>query len=152
MLYTLYEAGYYATTPLRWAARATRDFWSSPLNPAKDSELGRRLFAGSDLFANLTRRYGRPAWNIDSVQIEGEKVRVRPTEVWSTPWVKLIHFDRDMADMRRAGRRELEPAVLIVAPLSGHYATLLRGTAEAFLQDHEVFITDWSNARVVPVM
>ena len=77
MLYTLYEAGYYATTPLRWAARATRDFWSSPLNPAKDSELGRRLFAGSDLFANLTRRYGRPAWNIDSVQIEGESVRVR---------------------------------------------------------------------------
>ena len=152
MLYTLYEAGYYATTPLRWAARATRDFWSSPLNPAKDSELGRRLFAGSDLFANLTRRYGRPAWNIDSVQIEGESVRVRPTEVWSTPWVKLVHFTRNMADMRKAGRRELEPAVLIVAPLSGHYATLLRGTAEAFLQDHEVFITDWSNARDVPVM
>ncbi|MDP3595167.1 polyhydroxyalkanoate depolymerase, partial [Phenylobacterium sp.] len=152
MLYSLYEAGYYASTPLRFAARATRDFWSSPLNPAKDSDMGRRLFANADLFANLTRRYGRPAWNIDSVEIEGQSVRVRQTEVWSSPWVKLTHFTRDMADMRRAGRRELEPAVLIVAPLSGHYATLLRGTVEAFLQDHEVFITDWSNARDVPLM
>ena len=62
MLYTLYEAGYYASTPLRWTARLTRDFWSSSLNPAKDTEVGRRLFASSDLFANLTRRYGRPAW------------------------------------------------------------------------------------------
>ncbi|HEY9236717.1 MULTISPECIES: polyhydroxyalkanoate depolymerase [Phenylobacterium] len=152
MLYSLYEAGYYASTPLRWTALASRDFWSSPLNPGRDSEIGRRLFAGSDLFANLTRRYGKPAWNIDSVQIDGHDVRVRPTEVWSTPWVKLVHFARDMADMRRAGRRELEPAVLIVAPLSGHYATLLRGTVQAFLQDHEVFVTDWTNARDVPVM
>ena len=79
MLYSLYEAGYYASTPLRFAGRATRDFWSSPLNPAKDSDMGRRLFANADLFANLTRRYGRPAWNIDSVQIEGHSVRVRPT-------------------------------------------------------------------------
>ncbi len=152
MLYTLYEAGYYASTPLRFATRAMREFWSSPLNPAKDSDIGRRLFANADLFANLTRRYGKPAWNIHSVEIDGQPVRVRPTEVWSSPWVKLTHFTRDMADMRKAGRRELEPAVLIVAPLSGHYATLLRGTVEAFLQDHEVFITDWSNARDVPLM
>ena len=152
MLYTLYEASYYLTTPLRSATRLTRDFWSSPLNPAKDTDLGRRIFAGADLMANLTRRYGRPAWNIDKVEIDGHSVRVRPTEVWSSPWVKLTHFARDMADMRTAGRRELEPAVLIVAPLSGHYATLLRGTVEAFLQDHEVFISDWSNARDVPIL
>jgi len=152
MLYTLYEAGYYATTPLRYAALAARSFWGSPLNPAHDSDLGRSLFAGADLFANLTRRYGKPAWMIDQVSVDGQPVRVRPTEVWSSPWCKLTHFARDMADMRKAGRRELEPAVLIVAPLSGHYATLLRGTVEAFLQDHEVFITEWSNARDVPVM
>jgi len=152
MLYSLYETGYYGSTPLRLGARVMRDFWSSPLNPARDTPLGRRLFASSDLFANLTRRYGRPAWNIDSVQIEGETVRVRQTEVWSSPWVKLTHFTRDMADMRKTGRRDLEPAVLIVAPLSGHYATLLRGTVQTFLQDHEVFVTDWSNARDVPMM
>jgi poly(3-hydroxybutyrate) depolymerase len=152
MLYSLYEAGYYASTPLRFAARATRSFWSSPLNPARDSDLGRRLFANADLLSNLTRRYGRPAWNLDTVEIDGHPVRVRQTEVWSSPWVKLTHFSRDMADMRKAGRRELEPAVLIVAPLSGHYATLLRGTVEGFLQDHEVFITEWQNARNVPVL
>ena len=152
MLYTLYEAGFYASTPLRAAARMTRDFWSSPLNPARDTDLGRRLYANADLFANLTRRYGKPAWGIDSVEIDGSNVRVRATEVWSSPWCKLIHFARDRADMRRAGRRTLEPAVLIAAPLSGHYATLLRGTVQAFLQDHEVYITEWTNARDVPVM
>ena len=152
MLYTLYEAGYYAASPMRWAALAARDFWSSPLNPAADSELGRRIYATSDLFANLTRRYGKPKWDLDTVTINGRPVRVRAQEVWSTPWCKLIHFDRDMSDLRRAGKTELEPAVLIAAPLSGHYATLLRGTVEAFLQDHEVFITEWTNARDVPVM
>src|SRR5258706_13563913 len=152
MLYSLYETGFYASTPMRAGARLTGDFWSVPSNPARDSELGRRLYAGADLFANLTRRYGKPAWGIDSVLIDGQPVRVRPTEVWSSPWGKLTHFARDMADMRRAGRRTREPAVLIAAPLAGHYATLLRGTVQAFLQDHEVYITEWTNARDVPVM
>jgi poly(3-hydroxybutyrate) depolymerase len=152
MLYSLYEAGFYAAAPWRAAAIAARDFWSSPINPARGSEGARRLYAGADLFLNLTRRYGRPAWDIDEVRIEGRPVRVRPVEAWSTPWVKLIHFERDEADLRKAGRRGREPAVLLVAPLSGHYATLLRDTVRAFLQDHEVYVTDWSNARNVPIV
>jgi len=96
----------------------------------------------------------RPAHQFGECAIgtDGAEVRVRPVVEWSSPWVKLTHFSRDQADMRRAGRKTLEPAVLIVAPLSGHYATLLRGTVEAFLQDHEVYVTDWSNARDVPMM
>ena len=152
MLYTLHEAAYYAGAPARLAARLTRDFWSSPLNPAAQSPVGRRLYAAADLFANVTRRYGRPAWGIDKVKVNGVDVRVRPTTVWESPWCKLVQFDRDMTDMRRAGKLQLDPAVLIVAPLSGHYATLLRGTVEAFLPDHAVFITDWSNARDVPML
>lgn len=152
MLYTLYEAGFYAAAPLRAAALATRDFWSSPLNPARDSEAARRIYAGADLFVNLTRRYGRPAWGVDEVRIDQTAVRVTETTVWSSPWVKLTHFTRDPDDMRRAGRREPEPAVLLVAPLSGHYATLLRGTVQTFLQDHEVYVTDWENARNVPIV
>jgi len=152
MLYTLYESGYYSAAPIRSAALATRNFWNSPLNPAIDTPIGRRLFATTDLFANITRRYGKPSWGIDSVTINGKVVRVRPTTVWSSPWCKLTHFARDMSDLRRAGKTELEPALLIAAPLSGHYATLLRGTVEAFLQDHEVFITEWSNARDVPFL
>jgi poly(3-hydroxybutyrate) depolymerase len=152
MLYSLHETGYYGATPLRLAALATREFWSSPLNPARLTDFGRRMFATADLVTNLTRRYRRPEWGIDSVEIEGQTVKVRPQTVWSSPWVKLTHFSRDMTDMRQAGRRAVEPAVLIVAPLSGHYATLLRGTVQAFLKDHEVYITEWENARGVPVM
>ena len=152
MLYALHEAAYYASTPLREAARMARDFWSSPLNPGADTAIGRRLYASSDLFANVTRRYGKPDWNIDSVAINGHLVRVRLQTVWASPWVKLIQFSRDQSDLRRAGRRSIEPAVLIVAPLSGHHASLLRGTVEAFLQDHDVYISDWSNARDVPML
>ena len=152
MLYAMHEAAYYATTPWRLAARAARDFWSSPINPAAETRTGRTLFAAADLFANVTRRYGKPEWNIDRTVINGREVRVRPTTVWSSPWCKLVQFDRDMADMRNAGVFSLDPAVLIVAPLSGHYATLLRGTVETFIPDHAVFVTDWSNARDVPML
>ncbi|CAN5433462.1 polyhydroxyalkanoate depolymerase [soil metagenome] len=152
MLYALHEANFYASTPLRMAARAARDFWGSPLNPAANSDVGRRIHAGADLFSNVTRRYGKPAWNIDSIKVGQVDVRVRPTVVWESPWARLIQFDRDMSDMRRAGKFSLDPAVLIVAPLSGHYATLLRGTVEAFLPDHAVFIVDWVNAREVSVL
>ena len=152
MLYAIHEAAYYASTPWRMAARAARDFWGSPVNPAHNTDIGRTISAGADVFANLTRRYGKPDWKIDQVEVNGMPVRVRPTTVWESPWCKLVQFDRDMADMRRAGHRELDPAILIVAPLSGHYATLLRGTVEAFLPDHAVFITDWTNARDVSVM
>jgi len=152
MLYALHEASFYASTPLRLAARAARDFWGSPLNPAAESDLGRRMHAGADLFSNVTRRYGKPEWRIDTVKVGQVDVRVRPTVVWQSPWARLIQFDRDMADMRRAGKFQLDPAVLIVAPLSGHYATLLRGTVEAFLPDHAVFVVDWINARDVSVL
>ncbi len=152
MLYALHEASFYASTPLRLAARAARDFWGSPLNPAAESDLGRRIHAGADLFSNVTRRYGKPDWRIDSVKVGQVDVRVRPTVVWESPWARVIQFDRDMADMRRAGKFSLDPAVLIVAPLSGHYATLLRGTVEAFLPDHAVFVVDWINAREVSVL
>jgi len=152
MLYALHEASYYASTPFRMAAKAMRDFWGSGLNPASDSPLARNMVAGAELFSNMTRRYGKPAWNIDQIEVNGHPVRVRPTTVWESPWCKLVQFDRDMSDMRRAGHRELDPAILIVAPLSGHYATLLRGTVEAFLQDHAVFITDWTNAREVSML
>ena len=152
MLYAMHEAGYYASTPMRMAARMARDFWTNPLNPGTDTAVGRRLYASTDLFANVTRRYGKPDWNIDSITIDDTPVRVRPVTVWESPWCKLVNFSRDLSDLRRAGRRELAPAVLIVAPLSGHYATLLRGTVQAFLQDHDVYVTDWSNAREVPML
>jgi poly(3-hydroxybutyrate) depolymerase len=152
MLYALHEAAYYAATPMRAAARLARDWWSSPLNPARNSTFSRSLSAGADLYENVTRRYGKPEWHIDEIQVNGHPVRVRQTVVWESAWCRLVQFDRDMADMRHAGKLQLDPAVLIVAPMSGHYATLLRGTVEAFAPDHAVFITDWKNARDVPML
>ena len=152
MLYALSEYAYHVGSPFRIAARSMRDFWSSPYNPVSDTPLGRTLYAGADLYANVTRRYGKPEWGIDKTEVNGHAVSVSIETVWQSPWVKLLHFSRRASDLRRAGHRTIDPAVLIVAPLSGHYATLLRGTVEAFLPDHDVYITDWQNAREVPVM
>ncbi len=152
MLYALHEAAYRAAVPLRLAAETSRDFWRSPRNPAVNSQLGRTLYASADLFANLTKQYGRPAWGIDQVMIGGESVRVANEVVWRSPWVNLRRFSRNPDDMARIGRAEPAPPLLIAAPLSGHFATLLRGTVEAFLQDYDVWITDWSNARDVPLV
>ena len=151
MLYALNEMRYHTGGGLRLAARATRDFWGAPYNPVSETPFGRNITAAADLFANVTRRYGKPDWMIDHTVINDQVVRVRQNTVWSSPWVNLVHFSRESADLRKAGRRALDPAVLIVAPLSGHYATLLRGTVEAFLPDHDVYITDWRDARAVPL-
>ena len=89
MLYALHEAAYYASSPMRQAALLARDFWSSPVNPGSDTTIGRNIYASADLLANVTRRYGKPEWNINSVAIDGFDVRVRAVEAWSSPWVKL---------------------------------------------------------------
>ena len=152
MLYALHEAAYRAASPLRLAARTSRNFWRSPNNPAANTQLARTLYASSDLFANLTKQYGRPLWGIESVEIDGAEVRVANEVVWRSPWVNLRRFSRDSDDLARIGRVEPAPPLLIVAPLSGHFATLLRGAVETFLQDFDVWVTDWSNARDVPLM
>jgi poly(3-hydroxybutyrate) depolymerase len=152
MLYSLHEAAYNSVTPVRYAARAARDFWGSPLNPASGSKWGRTLYASAEMLSNLTRRYGRPDWGIETVTVKQRPVAVREEVVWSSAWVKLRRFSREPTDLRRARAPLAAPPLLIVAPLSGHYATLLRGTVETFLQDFDVYVTDWSNARDVPIM
>jgi len=152
MLYALHEAAYFAAEPLNRMAEAAAKFWSSPLNPAAQTEAGRKLYASSEMLTNMTRRYGKPDWRIEQVEVDGRPVGVEMQTAWSSPWVKLQHFIKDPADLAAAGRAGPGPAVLIVAPLSGHYATLLRGTVRAFLQDHDVYISDWSNARNVPLI
>jgi poly(3-hydroxybutyrate) depolymerase len=151
MLYALHEAAYRTAAPLSVAAHWTRDFWRSPLNVAGETGLGRNLYASADLLANLTRRYGRPAWNVDQVSIGDATIPVTNAVVWSSPWVTLRRFSRDPDALCNVGATVDSPAVLIVAPLSGHFATLLRGTVETYLTDHDVYVTDWANARDVPI-
>jgi len=152
MLYSLYELGHWSVAPLRLAAIAQSSMLRSPLNPAAGTELMRTAAAASDLFESVTRRYRKPEWNLPTTMVNGVPVEVTPKPAWSTPWCDLVHFDRDREALVKARGERTDPTVLIVAPLSGHYATLLRGTVEAFLPEHEVYITDWRDARNVPLL
>lgn len=152
MLYALHELAYHSATPFRLGAQMARQFWTSPFNPAADTAIGRTAYASAELFESVTRRYGKPAWGLETVQVDGRPVRTTEQVVWSSPWCRLLRFARHLGDLKRAGKPAAAPAVLIVAPLSGHYATLLRGTVEAFIQDHDVYVTDWANARQVPML
>ncbi len=146
MLYSLYELGHWSVAPLRIAAMVQSSFLRSPFNPVADTEIARTTAAASDLFERMTRRYRKPDWDLPTTAIGGEVVPVTIRTAWESPWCKLLHFERATA------KRRNDPKVLLVAPMSGHYATLLRGTVEAFLPEHEVYITDWSDARMVPVL
>jgi poly(3-hydroxybutyrate) depolymerase len=105
------------------------------------------MAATMELFERSTRRYHRPEWGIDSTTVGAEKIPVTIESVWQRPFCRLLHFERAFT---RPPRRP-QPKLLIVAPMSGHYPTLLRGTVETFLPNHDVYITEWIDARMVPL-
>ncbi len=146
-MYWLYEMGQAALNPSRAFADATRLFFKNPANPFAHTTYGKSVAAAAELFERSTRRYRRPEWGIDQVTVGGERVPVHITTVWERPFCRLLHFERAFA---RAPRRP-QPKLLIVAPMSGHYPTLLRGTVETFLPNHDVYITEWADARMVPL-
>lgn len=152
MLYSLYELNRAAFAPLHVAAATQSALLRNPFNPASETPLGRVAAAAGELLESVTRRYRKPEWNLPSTRVNGVDVPVSPQVSWSSPWCSLVHFRRARAALQEAGKTGPDPRVLIVAPLSGHYATLLRGTVEAFLPDHEVYITDWADARMAPVV
>lgn len=152
MLYSLYEMSHWSVGPMRLAAQMQSMLLRSPLNPIKESELSKTAAAASDLFESVTRRYTKPGWKLPETVVNGVHVPLAPEVAWRSPWCNLVHFRRDEEMLTRARGKRNDPAVLIVAPLSGHYATLLRGTVEAFLPEHEVYITDWADARMAPII
>jgi poly(3-hydroxybutyrate) depolymerase len=145
-LYWLYETGQAALNPARALADVTRLYFKNPLNPLHYTTLGRSIAAAAEVFERSTRRYGRPEWRISSTLVGGERVPVQVTSVWERPFCRVLRFERRFEHLPRRP----QPRLLIVAPLSGHYATLLRGTVEAFLPNHDVYITDWRDAAAVP--
>ena len=152
MLYSMYELGHLSVAPLRIAAMMQSSVLRSPLNPMVASDLARTAAAASELFESVTRRYRKPAWNLPTTTINGAEVGVAAKTVWSSPWCGMVHFEREAHALKAARGDRADPAVLLVAPMSGHYATLLRGTVEAFLPEHEIYITDWADARTVPML
>ncbi len=143
MLYSLYELQHALLTPARIGAEITRALYTNPHNPLSKTSAGRTVAAGAEVFERVTRRFGKPIFGLDTTTIDGEPVEVTEEIVFSKPFCNLLHFKRDTD-------RD-DPRVLIVAPMSGHFATLLRGTVEALLPHHDVYITDWMDARLVPM-
>ena len=132
--YEQYDAAYLAMTSARWSAAATKAFFGNPFNPFAYTLPGRMLNAGADVFAGVTARRGKPAWNLAAtIDVVDER-----------PFGRLIRFVRAGAPPR--------PRVLVVAPMSGHYATLLRNTVEVLMDGHDVYVTDWADARDVPLI
>jgi poly(3-hydroxybutyrate) depolymerase len=145
-MYWLYETSQAALNPARAFADATRLLFKNPLNPLYFTTFGKSVAAAAEVFERSTRRYAQPEWRISSTLVGGQRVPVQITGVWERPFCRLIHFER----IFEHHPRRPQPRLLIVAPLSGHYATLLRGTVEAFLPNHDVYITEWRDARMVP--
>jgi poly(3-hydroxybutyrate) depolymerase len=144
MLYHVHEMNRAAVTPMRMLADVQGMLWRSPVNPLAKTPGGRAIASACDVFEDLTRRYPKPAFDLDTTVCDGETVSVHDQIVYRKPFGQLKRFVR-------GNSRPDDPRLLIVAPLSGHYATLLRGTVEALLPDHDVYITDWRNARMVPL-
>ena len=144
--YHFFEMAQLAMAPARALSDFTRIAFKHPINPMSYTAVGRNLAASAELFERMTRRYGKPAFGLDKTGVNGQEVAVEQEIVWMRPFCQMLHFKRHLPhDAPRQSR------LLIVAPMSGHYATLLRGTVETFLQTHDVFITDWIDARMVPL-
>jgi poly(3-hydroxybutyrate) depolymerase len=140
MLYALYEMQRAGLAPMRALANSALSVLDMPFNPLRPTPAGRLAVAALDSFEHTTRSFGKPAFGLSETEIDGQKIAVTEEVALSLPWGDLLHF-------RRATNRPNDPRLLLVAPMSGHYATLLRGTVAAFLPDHDIYITDWRDAR-----
>jgi len=147
MLYHAYEMTHAALSPMRAAAQLGRESLQSPMNPFASSYGARATAAAFEMFISATRRYGKPEFEIDVVEVNGVPTPIVEEVTLSLPFCDLLHFRRDTP----AAKRRKDPKLLIIAPMSGHYATLLRGTVEAMLPEHDVYITDWTDARDIPL-
>jgi poly(3-hydroxybutyrate) depolymerase len=146
MQYYAYEMAHAIASPMRFAARGMKAGLEWPWSPLGDTWIGKHVIASCELFEKLTRRYSKPEFGISETRIFGLPVPVHEEIVMSKTFCDLLHFDRDE---RFAGKR-YDPKVLLVAPMSGHYATLLRGTVDAMISEHNLYITDWRDARDIP--
>jgi len=146
-MYWMYELGQSSLNPARAMFDATRLMVSHPFNPLSQTQVGKSIAAACEVFERTTRRYGKPEWRLRDTDVNGVRTLIEIKTVWEKPFCRLLHFERQLERPLRVP----QPRVLIVAPMSGHYATLLRGTVEGFLPGHDVYITDWADARMVPL-
>ena len=149
MLYQVHEAQRSVLTPVSGWAEAMSRLYSSPYSPFSYLPLATRAAAGFELLHRLGKAYEKPPFDLPLTVIDGTEVAVTETVVLAKPFCRLLRFERQLPPAL-AGHAD-DPKVLMFAPLSGHHATLLRDTVRAMLPDHDVYITDWIDARMVPL-
>jgi len=150
-LYHLLDLQSLALAPWNMGARNVAALLGNPLLPVASTEAGKALAAHAELFERSTRRFEKPDFNISKTKFRGEPIDVTEETILETPFCKLVHFRRAAHRPDVAQRAADDPSVLIVTPMSGHYSTLMRGTVEAMLPSHNVYITDWQDAKMVPL-
>jgi len=151
MLYQIYETNRALIEPFAEMANAATHMYLNPITPMGQMPLARRMAAACALFYRMGKDYEKPEFNIRSVEIGGQRVAIDERVEIEEPFCQLRRFKRYSDNPDTLELLKVQPAVLVVAPLSGHYATLLRDTVRTLLQDHKVYITDWKNARAVPL-
>src|SRR3546814_899167 len=143
MLYDAYEMQRSLLAGASTLANIGAGWMQNPVNPFAYSSMGPIVASALDVFAHVSAPRGKPEFGIECTIVDGEEVAVHEEVVLRKPFGQLKHFRKDGA--------EGGPRLLIVAPMSGHYATLLRGTVERMLPGHDVYITDWRDAKLVPL-
>ncbi len=151
MLYQVYETQRALMEPFTEFAQAASKLFSNPSNPFGQIPFAQRLSAGYGLAYRLGKDYEKPVFGIKTVDVDGAPVAIHERVEIDKPFCELRRFKRFTDNVATLGQLKGQPAVLIVAPLSGHYATLLRDTVKTMLGGHKVYITDWKNARTVPL-
>ena len=151
MLYQIYETQRSFMEPFADFALAASKLYSNPSSPLRKTPLAQRIAAGYDLVYRLGKDYEKPEFGIKTVPVNNVDVAIHERVEINKPFCELRRFKRFSDDPKTLENLKIQPVVLIVAPLSGHYATLLRDTVRSMLSDHKVYITDWKNARLVPL-
>jgi poly(3-hydroxybutyrate) depolymerase len=148
MLYDAYEVQRSLLAGASTLANLGADWLNNPVNPLSYSQIGPIMASALDVFAHASASRGKPDFGLTHAVVEGEEVRVTEEVVLRKPFGQLKRFRRVRADGSEVSG---QPRLLLVAPMSGHYATLLRGTVERMLPGHDVYITDWRDAKLVPL-
>ncbi|MFT7324514.1 MAG: poly(3-hydroxybutyrate) depolymerase [Rhodoferax sp.] len=151
MLYQLYETQRSLMEPFTDLAQSTAKAYGNPLSVLGQNPFAQRISAGYDLMHRLGKDYEKPEFGLRTIDVDGVEIAIHERIELDKPFCELRRFKRFSDDTATLGHLKGQPAVLIVAPLSGHYATLLRDTVKTMLKDHKVYITDWKNARLIPL-
>ena len=150
MLYQWHEMTRNWMAPWIHQAEANAKIFSDPDSWLSTLAGADRIAAGNELVHRLGKDYVKPVWGIHKIEVNGASVPVVEQEIIATPFCRLLRFKRYTDEVKSIAAMKKEPSVLVVAPLSGHHATLLRDTVRTLLQDHKVYVPEWLDARLIP--